>query len=470
MQDDNVTIEIEKGSQEDGIPSSSKEKSRGGGYGLTERGGLTLGTGAGLGGFLAITEAATLTHMGPFSIVIAVASMAGAYHYGPSIKGKVKSFISSVVQRKGEEEEKGVQVVDSTVTPQQGWDQEKLVSPTLPRQQDPIKRPTPNVPPLEKGDILINLGKDSRKRDVLKPWSALKSILILGLPGGGKTTTGAWIVSQAISQGATIALIDKHGRHEDSLTAKLAPFSPFFACEPGCTAQDALNALEYAYDILQARIKGTADKTPFLLVIDEYTDIMGPHTSRDQWGQVKDVIGPIIEEYNTSGRKFGCFCMCIGQTPNASRSGGTEVRDLFTTRILHGMQRRHALILQMADYRETLATLNPGEVLLDTCSQEDPFKVTVPNYSQEHLNAFAQECHKRIVPREEPNIEPLAEERHTTTTHKAITAQDTRYAKALEAYRKGATSARQLAYALGIGKTQAASLLRQMEAAKLIKS
>ncbi len=86
---------------------------------------------------------------------------------------------------------------------------------------------------------------------------------------------------------------------------------------------------------------------PIAVVIDEFTNIMWDMKDKDSdWHVVANKLHRLIKTLNTSGRKYGIFCLCIGQATNADSTGGTIIRDLFNTRVAHSMRINQAKMLQ----------------------------------------------------------------------------------------------------------------------------
>ena len=247
------------------------------------------------------------------------------------------------------------------------------------------------------GSILI--GTDARNKQVYRTLKELKSILILGLAEGGKSTTASWIIAQCIRDGASIVVIDRHGRSDESLTARLAPFESFFACQPARTAQDALKNAIFVKNELDSRIDGESPcDTPLVLVIDEFSEIMKQVAlGRGEWLETGEELTSLIEEINTQGRKYRVFVVAIGQIANASRSGGTEIRDLFHTRMLHGMRESQASMLLPKEYRAQAARLEKGQIILDMEGKNEPFMVQIPLLTAKEMKNIASQCKDRLI-------------------------------------------------------------------------
>jgi hypothetical protein len=339
---------------------------------------------------------------------------------------------------------------------------------------------------LPAGTILI--GTDVRGKNVYRTWKELKSILILGLAEGGKSVTASWLTAQCIRDGASIAIIDRHGRSDESLTARLSPFESFFACQPARTPEDAFKNVVFMKNELDSRIEGDSPcDTPLVLVIDEFSEIMKQVAlNRGDWLNVGMELASLIEEINTQGRKYKVYVVAIGQIANASRSGGTEIRDLFHTRMLHGMRDSQAAMLLPKEYRQQAARLEKGQIILDMEGKAEPFVVQIPFLSQKEMQSLASQCQTRAPAR--PSFDkndvktmllpetmedlPLGQDNGRVVQYSSVktstVATPERYRQPLEAYKAGNTSARTLGQALGINKDKAAGLIQQMKAARLI--
>lgn len=265
--------------------------------------------------------------------------------------------------------------------------------------QDKIDNPKRSVtqPREQTPDGTILIGTDARGKSVYRSWAQLKSVLILGLAGLGKSSTASWLVAQAIRDGASIVLIDKHGRSDESLTAMLAPFKSFFVRPPAYRPDDAFKNAQFVSQDLESRIEGdTPCDVPLVLVIDEFSDIMRQIKQGGHWKETGQELAALIEEINTQGRKYNVFVIAIGQITNASRSGGTEIRDLFNTRMLHAMRETQAQMV-LPEYKQQVARLEKGQIFLDMEGRDEPFMVQVPLLSEKEMMAIASHCQERMM-------------------------------------------------------------------------
>jgi hypothetical protein len=230
----------------------------------------------------------------------------------------------------------------------------------------------------------IVLGHDKLGKPVTRELERLKNILILGLPGQGKSSLACWLLSQmVVNCDARLIIIDRHARDDESLSAMLAPFEKRFLCPPAYRFEDMQNSIEAAVEILTNRMEGNdADRRPVVFVVDEFTDLMR--------SKKIDGLTDAVEGFNAMGRKYGCFSLCIGQLVNASRTGGTEIRSLFATKMLLGMEKSQAQMLVSVDVAVQVERLVTGECIVKGEGKEEPFKIKFPKKSQKYYKEQAR--------------------------------------------------------------------------------
>ena len=332
-------------------------------WGLTSKGAAALST-----GLVALPVLEGMAHMGPLGIVLAGAATLIAFRHGDQIQAKGKALLQETV--KGPVHHTGEQA-------------------RYPEQRSSSAPASKNSPAINSSGGIL-LGHDRRKQETRRQLSELKSIRILGLPGQGKSSTASWLLAQMIEQGARITIIDRHARDGESLAAMLSPFEAAFLQQPAYTPEAALDTLQFAEDTLQARMDRTqSSNTPFILVIDEMTDILKKLQQKSPWGDVARSIADVVEGFNAMGRKYNCFALCIGQLTNASRTGGTEIRELFSTRLIHGMQESQAKLVLPKEIARVVPSLEQGEIIADCEGKEEPFQVKVPQLSKAYIKQIA---------------------------------------------------------------------------------
>lgn len=236
----------------------------------------------------------------------------------------------------------------------------------------------------------ILLGFDASGQEIRRTWKQMKAVLILGLQGGGKTTTACWLLLQVVLAGGRIALIDKHAQsEEDSMAAKLDPLAGFFACPIGGSPATALEVIAYVRKVFNDRLNGASCDFGLILVVDEFSAIMRQAGTDSPWAKVADALLPLLEDLNTEGRKHKVYALCIGQVANASRTGGSEVRDTFNTRIVHTMREKQATLLSLTDFKQEVARLEVGQVYVDMEGAREPFFARIPYVSEADLSFVA---------------------------------------------------------------------------------
>lgn len=248
---------------------------------------------------------------------------------------------------------------------------------------------------LDGDDIVLGVGEDGQL--VRRTWRQLLSILILGLMGGGKTNTALWIVLQLLLKRYRIALIDRHAKSDESTHARLKDFTAAYDTPVGDSVQAAMRVVKHVRKVFEdRRDRGMPVDYKLVFVVDEFTATMRAlKDNTSEWQPVAIALAGLVEDLNYEGRKYGVHVMCIGQAANASRSGGTEIRDLFHTRIVHGMRARQAQMLGLTDEKQAIQKLETGQVYVDVEGRDDPFFMVVPEVTEE----FKQAVLSRLVPR-----------------------------------------------------------------------
>lgn len=236
----------------------------------------------------------------------------------------------------------------------------------------------------------ILLGFDGEGQQIRRTWKQIKAVLILGLQGGGKTTTACWLLLQVVLAGGRIALIDKHAQsEEDSMAAKLEPLAGFFACPIGGNPATALEVIAYVRKVFDDRLNGASCDFGLILVVDEFSAIVRQAGTDGPWAEVADTLLPLLEDLNMEGRKHKVYALCIGQVANASRTGGSEVRDTFNTRIVHSMREKQAQLLSLTEFKQEIARLEIGQAYVDMEGAREPFFARIPYVSEADLNFVA---------------------------------------------------------------------------------
>ncbi len=227
----------------------------------------------------------------------------------------------------------------------------------------------------------VLIGLNGKLGLIAREWEELGSILILGVMGGGKTNTATWIVSQETARGAHVVLIDKHMKNDESLYFRLKMLVDKFETPVADNPTATLRVVKYIRSMLADRMARRLNNGDYrtIVVIDEFTAIMRASTDKEsEWYEAGKAVAKLLEDLNSEGRKFGINVVCAGQATNASRNAGTEVRDLFKTRIVHGMRKKQAQNLGLTDEKHAIQQLDDGETYVDIEGKSAPFYTRIP--------------------------------------------------------------------------------------------
>jgi hypothetical protein len=244
-------------------------------------------------------------------------------------------------------------------------------------------------------DLVLGTGQDGQL--IRKTWKQLMGILILGLMGGGKTNTSLWVLMQLILKGYRVALIDRHAKSDESTHARLKDFSNAYDTPVGDSPAAAARVVRHVRQIFEARRdRGEAVSYRLVLMIDEFSATMRAlKDNTSDWQPVAIELAGLVEDLGYEGRKYGVHVMAAGQATNASRSGGTEIRDLFHTRIVHGMRARQAQNIGLTEDKQAIQKLETGQTIIDIEGKDDPFFCVIPEVTDE----FKQAVLSRLTPR-----------------------------------------------------------------------
>lgn len=238
-------------------------------------------------------------------------------------------------------------------------------------------------------DIAIPIGSQRNDEIFYSTLRKMKSILILGMQEGGKSNTATHLIRHFVKNGAHLAVIDKHARtdDDDSLTRRIAPFEKRSDLPVGYDPNSSLKVIGHVESVLKKRMGGGKIDYPLFIVVDEFTAIMEDLEDGD-WQAAAKALKKLLSLINQEGRKHQVYALCIGQMSNASNTGGTKVRDLFATRIVHRMYSRQANMLGLTHVNKQIEVLGKGEVFIQIEGQE-AFWLKIPLVKQEALKKLA---------------------------------------------------------------------------------
>jgi hypothetical protein len=205
-----------------------------------------------------------------------------------------------------------------------------------------------------KGNPLI-LGFDQAAAPVVGSWLDLYSVGIGGATGSGKSWTAAYLLAQSMMHGARALVIDPHAGDSESLATRLEPLQAGMLSEPASDPRAILQTVKLLQSELEKRKTARAERTPLILVADEFTALMR--------GELQEPLALLIESIAQEGRKLGIYGMCLGQNWKVSRAGGGELRDSLASAFVHRIrpnQARYLTGLYADDLPADLLELPPG--------------------------------------------------------------------------------------------------------------
>lgn len=218
-------------------------------------------------------------------------------------------------------------------------------------------------------------------------WKDLYSAGLGGKQGSGKSWTAASLIAQSLLSGARVILADPHAGDEESLTTRLTPLLGAVAL----TADDdksILAAAHFAHDEFQrrkelAKAKQPYDRTPMILVIDEWTSLIR--------GDLGAKLPPLLAELTTEGRKYGVNALLLAQRWEAAAAGGSDVRNTLTAHYVHRMRGDEARMmtgLRASALPDDTLSLQPGQAyLFDT--RGNVRKIATPTMTPADLGRVA---------------------------------------------------------------------------------
>lgn len=240
---------------------------------------------------------------------------------------------------------------------------------------EPAALPMPNLPNLSLEDLMRGPGV-TYGQDVLtgRPVTddRVRSLLVGGIPGSGKSTLVTLVVAQLVNQGASISLGDPHAGHPESLANRLEALGvrPQVEEEPRLIKEQ----VETAALEIQSR-KHSTDRRPLVVVVDELPEQIRLLGDRDR-ARLREA----LEIIGFGGRKFGVSVILLAQSWTRAVVGGTAVRNLVPAAGIFRMRRDEALAMsgiRAESWPDDPLSLPPGEAYLVGVSS-DISRIRVP--------------------------------------------------------------------------------------------
>ena len=212
----------------------------------------------------------------------------------------------------------------------------------------------------------------------------LLSMVIVGLPGRGKTTALTYYVAMLLKAGAEVHVWDPHSSLNELVgveglryTDDLADMS---ASVPGLFAE-----LEERRQLWKTKRQV---KRPLLLLVDELP-VIGRYASKKN----KDII-ELIEKFTLEARKWNCYFIGSGQSTDAEILP-TRITENLSSRILFFCSDRRARMAGLTD-EKAIKTLLPqlkpddvkGKMIFDCARIGEPILGAIPFTSVSDVSQF----------------------------------------------------------------------------------
>jgi energy-coupling factor transporter ATP-binding protein EcfA2 len=200
----------------------------------------------------------------------------------------------------------------------------------------------------------------------------VNSLMVIGDQGQGKSTIGTYFAGLTVNRRGYILCIDPDADEEQSLSKRLGPLSHYLLCEIADTPEKAKRLLALA----ESEIKQPGDY-PLLLLVDEFSLIMRHgKMGSGEWSGVASLVANVVENFATRGRKRFRRAIVFGQISNASRTGGTELRDSCAYIIFNTPYKKASLVLQDAsddEIAELAPSLTPGIAIVSPAKSSETY-------------------------------------------------------------------------------------------------
>jgi hypothetical protein len=215
--------------------------------------------------------------------------------------------------------------------------------------------PAPNSPQLSGRDLIVQghidralaagkylLGYDEQGE--LKDVSQrdLYNLLLAGIPGSGKSTTGLWIAGQRVKAGGLYMASDPHLYYQDdegrkSLGESLAPFgaSRLIETDDGSTSGLIVKLNHMLRELTKRQKPGYVVRAQdnWLWIIDEFNSVIDAMEDAGKTEQFAKGLALLQRE----GRKFGLHTMLMGHRFSRDDIGKVKIRSVASNILEHKM-------------------------------------------------------------------------------------------------------------------------------------
>lgn len=206
--------------------------------------------------------------------------------------------------------------------------------------------------------------------------SAIKSLGVGGLQGSGKTWSAAFFLGSALyAYNAEGFLLDPHGGHNKSLTARISPL-----IQQGFVRKinplDTKLFLEQLDTRLDCRLDGKEPCEPAIIVVFDELSRLFKAATKD----IQTILIRFLERCTEETRKGGIIFCGISPKWNARHFGNrADIRGCLNSVLVHKMKSSQAkFLLEEPEEKKMLKSISkPGEGILIT-DYSGPIQVSMP--------------------------------------------------------------------------------------------
>ncbi len=217
----------------------------------------------------------------------------------------------------------------------------------------------------------------------------------------GKTNTLKLVAIQSLIKGWRNIWIDLHNPAKKSFVVKMGELADFPQIKIFSNKEEAIQSLYFLDMLLDARLRGTGDTVPVLIVVDEILNLMNLLR--------KDGIdaSETFKRINTEGGQLGIIMIAAAHTWTGEEVGSTGFRDSFDFTIAHKMTPLQAgtFGITTKHWKDQCDHLQPGDVvMMDSAGELKP--VHMPLWTPEAI----QKAHGMIRPHAWPDMQKPTQE------------------------------------------------------------
>ena len=212
-----------------------------------------------------------------------------------------------------------------------------------------------------------------------------------GQPRVGKSVTATLLISQAVLSGWHVLIGDPHVQKGDGLLNRLQPLSGRLARQ-AVTPDEIAQMVRLADKIGRRRVQGDPDRTPVILIIDEFSNLVWRELLPDD---VLAILPSMAAEYAGVG-VHGVLIAHDWSRASLGGDLGAALRRAITHRIIHRMDRGNVEFLLpsgSAAQARTVQGLAKGQALY--AGPDGTSSVTVPLVGDEDAVYAAQGARPR---------------------------------------------------------------------------